>query len=417
MQQLSIGTLLQGGKYRIEKVLGQGGFGITYLADQVLFERKVCIKEFFFKEYCERDEETSKISLGTQSSKELVERFLKKFLKEARTISRLEHPNIIRIFDIFTENNTAYYAMEYIDGESLAEKLKKEGPLPESIAIDYIKQVASALSLIHGQSINHLDIKPANIMVRSSDNRAVLIDFGLSKQYDSQGGQTSTTPVGISHGYAPMEQYNSGGVSTFSPQSDIYSLGATLYKLLTGITPPQATELINEGLSELPVNIQANVKNAITKAMQLRKVDRPANIEAFLALLNEDVKDLNEQCGNEETHIIASPEKIRKSPRKETVPEKVTKSSTQPPNAPKKNSKGGCCCFFIVIFVILLLIAGVFTYFILYKKTPPKTNNYQYNKRVSTAVVEKKEDVNFGVADTVEYYYSPVDSVYNDTIP
>lgn len=118
MQQLSIGTLLQGGKYRIERVLGQGGFGITYLAVQSLLERKVCIKEFFYREYCERDEETSHVTLGTQSNQELVERFLNKFLKEARTISQLEHANIIHIHDIFKENNTAYYVMDYIEGES-----------------------------------------------------------------------------------------------------------------------------------------------------------------------------------------------------------------------------------------------------------------------------------------------------------
>ena len=118
MQQLSIGTLLQGGKYRIERVLGQGGFGIPYLAVQSLLERKVCIKEFFYREYCERDEETSHVTLGTQSNQELVERFLNKFLKEARTISQLEHANIIHIHDIFKENNTAYYVMDYIEGES-----------------------------------------------------------------------------------------------------------------------------------------------------------------------------------------------------------------------------------------------------------------------------------------------------------
>ena len=118
MQQLSIGTLLQGGKYRIERVLGQGGVGITYLAVQSLLERKVCIKEFFYREYCERDEETSHVTLGTQSNQELVERFLNKFLKEARTISQLEHANIIHIHDIFKENNTAYYVMDYIEGES-----------------------------------------------------------------------------------------------------------------------------------------------------------------------------------------------------------------------------------------------------------------------------------------------------------
>ena len=185
MHHLQQNTLLQGGKYKIERVLGQGGFGITYLATQVMLDRKVCIKEFFFKEYCERDEATSHVSLGTQNSHEIVERFMNKFLKEARTIFQLEHPNIIKIFDIFKENNTAYYVMEYIEGESLSDKVNHYGSLSESEAKDYINQVASALEYIHQRSINHLDVKPANIMVRKSDNKAILIDFGLSKQYDA----------------------------------------------------------------------------------------------------------------------------------------------------------------------------------------------------------------------------------------
>ena len=179
---VQVGTFLQGGKYKIEKVLGQGGFGITYLATQELLDRKVCIKEFFYKEYCERDETTSHVSLGTQSNHEIVERFMAKFIKEARTISQHEHPNIIRIHDIFKENNTAYYVMEYIEGESLNDMVNCKGALLESEAIEYIKQVASALGFIHQRSINHLDVKPANIMVRRSDNKAILIDFGLSKQ-------------------------------------------------------------------------------------------------------------------------------------------------------------------------------------------------------------------------------------------
>lgn len=284
--QLQPGTLLQGGKYKIEKVLGQGGFGITYLANQELLDRQVCIKEFFFKEYCERNNDASHIILGTQSNSETVERFMAKFLKEARTISHLDHPNIIRIHDIFKENNTAYYVMDYVEGESLNEIVSRDGMLAESKAIDYIKQVASALDFIHQRGINHLDIKPANIMIRKSDNMAILIDFGLSKHYDAQGSQTSTTPVGISYGYAPMEQYNSGGVCTFSAQTDIYSLGATLYKLVTGNTPPQAMEILNDGLPQLPMTLSSGVKNAITSAMQARKSDRPENISSFLNLLS-----------------------------------------------------------------------------------------------------------------------------------
>ena len=239
MQQLSDGTLLQGGKYKIERVLGQGGFGITYLATQVLLGRKVCIKEFFFKQFCERDEGSSRVTLGTKSNRELVDKFMQKFVKEARTISQLNHNNIIRIYDIFEENGTAYYVMEYHSGGSLGDLVKDGVPLPEADAVRYVTQIADAVGYIHEQRINHLDIKPGNILL-DRKGCGVLIDFGLSKQYDESGDQTSSTPVGISHGYAPMEQYKQKGVATFSPQSDIYSLGATLFKLVTGVTPPQA---------------------------------------------------------------------------------------------------------------------------------------------------------------------------------
>ena len=289
MQQLPKNTLLQGGKYKIEKVLGQGGFGITYLATQELLERKICIKEFFFKDSCGRTS-TGKVALGTVGNMDLVDRFLNKFIKEARTISKLEHPNIIRIFDIFMENGTAYYVMDYIEGESLEDIVKRRGALPEHEAVSYIKQVANALDYLHQHKINHLDVKPANIMVRKADYKAILIDFGVSKQYDEQGEQTSTTPVGISYGYAPIEQYRPGGVSEFSPQADIYSLGATLYKLLTGKIPPQAMEILSDGLPNLIEEFSLQVQNVIRQSMQVRKQDRPNSIGGFIAFFTDNEK-------------------------------------------------------------------------------------------------------------------------------
>ncbi len=286
--RLHPGTLLQGDKYRIIDVLGQGGFGITYLAEQVMAERKVCIKEFFPKEYYNRNEDSRSISLGTQGSAEIMELYKAKFIKEAKTIAKLDHPNIIHIHDVFAENNTAYYVMEYIDGESLSALVKSRGVLPENEAISYIKQVASALGSIHEQRIMHLDIKPANVMLRKEDGRAVLIDFGLSKQYDAEGNQTSSTPVGISAGYAPMEQYQQGGVREFSPETDIYSLGATLYYLVTGVVPPQAATIVDEGLPELPAHLSANVRNAIERSMEVQRKRRPHSIKEFLALLEDN---------------------------------------------------------------------------------------------------------------------------------
>ena len=172
--QLTQNSLLQNGKYRIEKVLGQGGFGITYLGEQVALGRKVAIKEFFMKEYCNRNTATSHVSVGSQGSKDTVDRFRLKFIKEAQLIAGLNHPNIIRIHDIFEENGTAYYVMEYQEGGSLSEYLKMRGVLGEEEALCFIRQIAGALEYIHEKKINHLDVKPGNILLNET-NDAVLI--------------------------------------------------------------------------------------------------------------------------------------------------------------------------------------------------------------------------------------------------
>lgn len=279
---------LQSGKYRILRVLGQGGFGITYLAEHTMLDKQVAIKEFFPKEYCDRDADTSHIIVGTQSSIELVAQLKNKFVKEARNISRLNHPNIITIHDIFQENETAYYVMEYVAGASLSEMVKRQGAMDEDIAVSYIRKIADAVGYMHSMSMNHLDLKPANIMVRETDGEPILIDFGLSKQYDASGGQTSTTPVGISHGFAPIEQYRPGGVSTFTPQTDIYALGATLYNLLSGSVPPHYSDILEDGLPELPPYISPEVGSAIEHAMEIKKNKRTATIADFLTELGKE---------------------------------------------------------------------------------------------------------------------------------
>ena len=282
--------LLKSGEYRIERVLGQGGFGITYLAEQVSLGRKVAVKEFFMREYCEREHGTASITLGSSGSREMVDRFRQKFIKEARAIAAFgfDNKHIVRIIDVFEENNTAYYVMEYVGGASLSDKVKT-GALPEAAAVRYIRQIATALDFVHGKRMMHLDVKPSNILLNENDE-TVLIDFGLAKQYDTQGSQTSSTPVGISHGYAPLEQYKRGGVGTFSPATDIYSLGATLYKLLTGETPPEAGDVNDDGLPALPQHISASVRAVVEAAMQPRRKDRPQSIDEFLALLDKNVK-------------------------------------------------------------------------------------------------------------------------------
>ncbi len=304
--RLKPGTLLQGGRYRIIDTLGQGGFGITYRAEQVMAHRTVCIKEFFPKQYYNRDSESSVISLGSASNAETMARFKQKFIKEAQTIASLDHNNIIHIYDVFEENNTAYYVMEYIDGMSLNVMVDKFCALGVPQAKKYISEIASALDYIHGLKINHLDIKPSNIMIRVKDNRAILIDFGLSKHYDEVGEQTSSTPIGISHGYAPMEQYKAGGVSKFSPATDIYSLGATLYNLVTGCTPPHASDILISGVPRHRF-INDTLYNILTHALAPNPMDRPQSISEFMTMCeplpSEDIFRMTEETALTNIHL------------------------------------------------------------------------------------------------------------------
>lgn len=295
-------THLQGGRYRIESLIGSGGFGNTYLATQVALGRKVAIKEFFMKEFCERDESTSQVVVPTESSKLLVDKYRQKFLKEAQVIASLKNEHIIQIHDIFEENNTAYYVMEYVNGGSLKDKVDCEGPLKEADAINFIAQVGDALSYLHSNNILHLDVKPANILL-DKDNRAILIDFGISKHYDEVGGQTSTTPAGISKGYAPLEQYKQDAITQFNPTTDVYSLGASLYFLLTGKNPPDATDVYEEGLPAIQATITDITCQAIISAMQPRRKDRPQTISDFINMINVGREKAKKDITNEVTSI------------------------------------------------------------------------------------------------------------------
>ena len=237
------GYILQKGKYKIAQVIGQGGFGITYKGfwttevkgslGAMRTEIPVCIKEYFFKDYCSRDPQSLIVRVHSDTGKLLFNKFKEKLIKEAKILSEVHHPYIVNVLEVFEENNTAYIVMEYIAGSSLKDKLSKEGVLPEPLVLRYIKQIGEALAFVHQKNILHLDIKPSNIII-DRNNNARLIDFGVSKRYDIQEEETSTTMLTLSKGFAAIEQYDSEGIQTFTPCPDIYSLGATMYNLLTG---------------------------------------------------------------------------------------------------------------------------------------------------------------------------------------
>ena len=286
-QSLRKGTILSGNSYnyKIEGILGQGSSGIAYLASIQLqgelgclnTHTQVAIKEFFQKNFNGREGTTV-----TCSNEKAFKEYKTKFLREAKNLSKLKHPHIVDILEAFEANNTCYYVMEYLEGGSFDSYIKAENGLSESEALTCIRQIGEALQFMHNNRMLHLDLKPKNIM-RRKDGSIVLIDFGLSKQYNSQGEPETSTAIGYgTPGYAPIEQscYRDG--EGFPITIDIYALGATLFKTLTGKTPPNASNIMNYGFPEAELqerNISNKTITAIRHAMKPEK-----NASPFLLL-------------------------------------------------------------------------------------------------------------------------------------
>ena len=278
---LPLGTKLLGGKYTVGKVLGQGGFGITYMGADTILSRPVAIKELF-PEGCQRNGTTVQPTRITPSDFSSMKQ---KFLDEARLLASLNHPGIVKVYYFFEENNTAYMVMEYLRGKSLAKLVEERGgALSEQEAVGYILKVCEALDVVHKAGYLHRDIKPENIIV-CEDGRVVLVDFGAARSF--MAGKTGRMTVILTPGYAPLEQY--AEQAKRGAYTDIYALGATLYYLLTGQVPVSAADRFSgvelKSVREINGRVSRQVEEAVMKAMAMRVEERPQSVEEFVKLL------------------------------------------------------------------------------------------------------------------------------------
>ena len=305
-QMLPEKSFLQNGKYRVERRIASGGFGNTYEVTNIEFEERMALKEFFMKGVSEREADSTKVSVSNTLNKGQFEAQKEKFKKEARRLRRLHNPHIVQVHDLFEENGTAYYAMDFVDGESLSTRLKRtQQPLPEAEVKGILMQVLDALEEVHAQGIWHLDLKPGNIMV-DVGGTAKLIDFGASKQMSaSDGYTTTTTSLCYTPGYAPIEQTDQK-MELIGPWTDLYALGATLYKLLTNIDPPTSSELQEDNAFTYPVRVSGQMRYLIKWMMTPKRQRRPQSAAEVQAFLQKPFADT--AADDEETVVGKKPE-------------------------------------------------------------------------------------------------------------
>lgn len=289
--QLQPGTVIHGthNDYRIERVLGQGSFGITYVANVRLKGRlgaiesaaMVAIKEFFLRDVSCRNG----LRVFSVSDSTLCSDYRRDFLREAQNLSRLDNDHIVKVLETIEENDTVYYVMEYLSGGNLDQHILSHGKLSCREALDIAIQIGEALKCMHAQHMLHLDLKPLNVM-RGEDGHIVLIDFGLSKCFGADGQPESSTRIGQgTTGYAPIEQHSFNKADGFMPTLDIYALGATLFKMLTGSVPPEASVVLNEGLpvDELSsAGVPPAIIALVERAMQPLRRMRHQTVDEFI---------------------------------------------------------------------------------------------------------------------------------------
>ena len=267
--ELAPSTLLQG-KFKITKTLGQGGFGITYKAENISLGNTVCIKELFIGGNSTRGAHNT---VQSQGFKEVsFDYFKKRFIDEARGLAKFNHPGIVRVTDVFEENETAYFVMEFVHGQTLKEMVAQQGALPTEKAIALILHLLDAVEAVHSQGMLHRDIKPDNILI-TPEGKSVLIDFGSARQFAE--GYTTTQTAILTPGYAPLEQYSDKAKR--GPFTDIYALGATIYFILTGVKPIAATDRGLETLSSpetLNPAVSKTLASVVMLAMNLKPEDR-----------------------------------------------------------------------------------------------------------------------------------------------
>ena len=270
------------GRYTIECVLGQGGFGITYLGIDELHEKKVAIKEFFPQGIVTRNiEYRDTVTVTFVGEKDNYEKGKERFLKEARTMAKFsKDEGIVKALDFFGINNTAYIVMEYLEGITLKQYLRENQRIAPEDLIELLVPLIESLDEIHSQGMIHRDISPDNIMVLP-DGRIKLMDFGAARDY-TEFGEKSLSIV-LKPGYAPPEQYQTHGIQ--GPWTDIYALCATMYKCITGENPPDAIERVMEDslkkISEFGIAIPPQEEAAIIKGMSVSAKDRYQDIKDF----------------------------------------------------------------------------------------------------------------------------------------
>ena len=280
-----LGTILDG-RYLIGKVLGIGGFGITYLGYDLTLDYKVAVKEYLPSGFATRSDDHYTLTVTSSSQQQAYDEGLDKFLSEARTLAKLHGThNVVSVQDFFKENNTAYFVMEYVDGESLKDYLDKTGGrVSYEAASSILLPIMKALSEVHAHGVIHRDISPDNISITST-GEPKLLDFGAAR---SAYAESKSVSVILKHGLAPIEQYSNHG--KLGPWTDVYAMGATFYRTITGILPPESVERIHADTiktpSSLGIAIPQNAELALMKALAVNPENRFQNMQQFMDSLS-----------------------------------------------------------------------------------------------------------------------------------